>query len=129
MKKFLFFGVLALAFVVSSCADYGEKIEKGKAKMYYKDGASEEDAQNILDALFKYEILEEDTEAAMQLLKDGDTHIFNVVIKEEMIDKEEIKDTWYRIGLMIKTDVLRDEDLIVNLCDDKLEPQKEIKID
>ncbi len=129
MKKFLFLGLVALTALVASCTDYGDKVEKGKTEVYYKDGATEEEAQALMDLLFEQKYFNEDKENSVQILKDGDTYHVNFVVKEDFWDKEDVIQGFKFMGRLIQSEVLDGADLIVNLCNDKLESQKEIKIE
>lgn len=46
-EKILF--VLAAAFLLLSCTNYGDKLSKDFMEVYFKDGVSKEEAQKALD--------------------------------------------------------------------------------
>lgn len=124
---------LSLLFVgalfVSSCADYGEKVEQGENEVFYKDGATKEQAQKVLDILIESGAFNPDVESSAQVLKEDDRYIVNIIVREELRESEEVHDFLETIGQQMVYDVFEGDPLTVNITDEKFEVLKEIKID
>lgn len=76
--------LLSLAIIVSlaSCMNPGKEIKFHTNKVYYKDGATEQDGQKLGDYLVKTKYFDTTTEKErdIQVLKEGDTYKVNFVV-------------------------------------------------
>ncbi len=73
-----------------SCTNYGKKVSKDYLEVYYKDGATETEAQKTVD--FLYPLWKEDGSTAkksVQLTKSGDTINFRMVVDQAKLAKME----------------------------------------
>jgi len=78
MKQLALSALLALG--LFACSNYGDKVSKENLEVYYKDGATKEEAQKTLDKLYNKEDKEK---KSLQLSKSGDTINFKMVIDEK----------------------------------------------
>jgi len=86
----LFFIPLLVFGALQSCnSDYGEKVEKDKNEVFYKDGATEKDAQNLLDYLVKAKLFQPGEHNSAQILKKDDKFIVKMVVLEEVAKNAE----------------------------------------
>lgn len=130
MSKLL---TLSLLFVgtllMSGCTDYGEKVEQGENEVFYKDGATKEQAQKVLDILIESGAFNPDVESSAQVLKSDGGYVVNIIVREELRESEEVRDFLETIGQQMVYDVFEGNPLTVNITDEKFEVLKEIKID
>jgi hypothetical protein len=87
MKKMIL--ALCIAVGLTACTNYGDKVSKDYLEVYYKDGATKEEAQKTLDYLYpqwKSDGPKTDKKS-VQLTKKGDTICFRMVV-----DKDKLKD-------------------------------------
>ena len=83
MKKII--TVLAGLALLVSCTSYGEKKVFNGTEVYYKDGVTEAQADKLGESLVSSGFADGGGKS-VQFLKDGDTYIFKMVIKEEFLN-------------------------------------------
>jgi hypothetical protein len=92
VKKYKTFIFIALSFV-TSCSQYGEKLTSNGTDVYYKDGATINDAVNLGEYLIKLEITKDKKNKSFQIFKNGDVYVLRmVVIKGKENDQKVIED-------------------------------------
>ena len=112
-----------LAAVLGGC--YGDKLEVNAGEVYYKEGASEADAQKLGDFLNEIGYFNGE-EKSVQLQKKGDRFIFRAVVQDEYVDDPEIASAFEIIGAQISTMVFDGAPVDVHLTDEYLETKKTI---
>lgn len=128
MKKVLFsiFALAITAFIFSSCNNFGEKVEFKNLEVYYKDGASKEDAEKLgkyLEPLF-----EKNTETVtFQLQKSDETYIVRFVVKDGYEKNPESIEQFQALQIAVSNEVFEGAAIDLNLCDENLETKKAIK--
>ena len=88
MKKLTFLiPVLAIAFLFSSCNDYGKKVKHGHIETFYKDGITEAEAQHAADLMYAMDANNAQTQKSFQLIKSNNVVHFRMVVNNDQIDK------------------------------------------
>lgn len=86
MRK-IFFALLPLVYLLTSCDDFGKKVSIGKNEVYYKgDGATEADAKKLGDFLKKAEYFNDSATKSVQLTKQNDAYVVRLVVDKDKID-------------------------------------------
>jgi hypothetical protein len=86
MRK-IFFVLLPLVYLLTSCDDYGKKVSIGKNEVYYKgDGATETDAKKLGDFLKKADYFNDSATKSVQLTKQNDAYVVRLVVDKDKID-------------------------------------------
>lgn len=86
MRK-IFFVLLPLVYLLTSCDDFGKKVSIGKNEVYYKgDGATEPDAKKLGDFLKKAEYFNDSATKSVQLTKQNDAYVVRLVVDKDKID-------------------------------------------
>lgn len=112
-----------LAVVLGGC--YGDKLEVNGGEVYYKEGASEADAQKLGDFLNEIGYFNGE-EKSVQLQKEGNRFIFRAVIQEEYMDDPKIASAFEIIGAQISKLVFDGAPVDVHLTDEYLETKKTV---
>jgi hypothetical protein len=82
---------LVLAFFIAAglmaCTNYGKKVSQDYLEVYYKDGATKEEAQKTVDLLYPLWKSEDGKteKKSIQLTKSGDTINFRMVVDEKKL--------------------------------------------
>ncbi|MFK7749622.1 MAG: hypothetical protein AB8B65_14595 [Kordia sp.] len=74
--------LLFVATFISSCTNYGEKKVFDGTEIYYKDGVTEAQVDKLGKSLINAGFTDGEVKS-VQFVKDGDTYIFKMVVKEE----------------------------------------------
>lgn len=88
MKKVI--TLIAAVALFVSCANYGEKKVHNGTEVYYKDGVTEAEADKLGESLITSGFANGDPKS-VQFVKDGDTYVFKMVIKEESLNDASLK--------------------------------------
>ena len=121
MKKILF--AIAIATSLLACTNYGKKVSKDYLEVYYKDGATEQEAQKTLDFLYplwKDESGKTETKS-VQLTKSGDTVNFRVVVDEKKL-KEMGDATFYAMGTLFSDSLFNGAPVNMVFSDNSFKP-------
>lgn len=114
---------LLLVVVLAGC--YGDKLEVNGGEVYYKEGATQADAQKLGDYLNEIGYFNGE-EKSVQLQKEGDRFVFRAVIQEEYIDDPKIASGFEIIGAQISKEVFDGAPVDVHLTDEYLETKKTV---
>ncbi len=123
---------LVLALLVSTaliaCNSWGDKyMANDKSEVYYKDGATADDAKRLGDFLLKNNYFDSATEKSVQLTKTVDTFNVKFVVDKEKVSQTENADMLFTImGAAISSDVFSGKPVKVILADTRMEGFKEI---
>jgi hypothetical protein len=84
----------------SSCSNYGKKvkIEGTKGEVYYKDGATEEEAKKVGDFLKKNDFFPKDKTGSVQLTKDGSEYTVRFVYDKDYFEKTPDLENVFKLG-------------------------------
>jgi len=79
--------LLAIAFIFSSCDDYGKKITVGKNEVYYKgEGVTEAEAKKLGDYLKAADYFNDSAARSVQLSKQANGYIVRLVVDKDKLD-------------------------------------------
>lgn len=129
--------LLAVLFVLlitglSSCSNYGKKIkiEGTKGEVYYKDGATEAEAQKVGNFLKESGFLTKDKIASIQVLKEGNEHVVRFVYNKEFYEKTAgLEDLFKWYGAKMSKDIFGGEKVNIGLADNTFKDFKKIPYD
>ncbi|MFT5602624.1 MAG: hypothetical protein ACI9N1_002883 [Flavobacteriales bacterium] len=125
MKNLAIILILSLSFL-ASCANYGSEKKYGNLQMFYTEGISESQVDELATFLEEQGFVS-DTEISVQLNKEGEIYQFRMVTKDEFIEDETKHPIFKTMANMISSEVFDDATVEVHLCDERLETMKIIK--
>lgn len=76
--------------LVSSCTDFGEKKIFNGTEVYYKDGVTEAEADELGKNLIESGFSNGEVKS-VQFVKDGETYVFKMVIKEQFLEDKSLE--------------------------------------
>lgn len=76
--------------LVSSCTDYGKKKIFNGTEVYYKDGVTEEQADELGKNLVESGFSNGEVKS-VQFVKDGDIYVFKMIVKEEFEENKSLE--------------------------------------
>ena len=125
MKRVLL--LLCIVSVLSSCDNYGKKIAIKKSEVYYKDGASEQEAKSLGDWLLKSGWFDETTTHSAQLTKDGDVFVVHLVVDPKKLgdDKAMVMNLW-AMQSVVSEGAFNGAATRIVLADEKLKDLKQL---
>ena len=86
MRK-IFFILLPIVVLLTSCDDYGKKVSIGKNEVYYKgDDVKEAEAQKLGDYLKKAEWFNDSATRSVQLTKQNGAYLVHLVVDKDKVD-------------------------------------------
>lgn len=125
MKKILLLAV-SVSVLLTSCelfGNFGKKVEiNEKNVVYYKgEGVTEDDAKKLGEYFEEAGIFDGKEEKAVQISKDGDAYIVRLVIKEDVVkkDQERYETIFWYWQDMISENVFDGDKTNIILTDDK----------
>ena len=123
MKKMIL--VLCIAVALAACTNYGDKVSKDYLEVYYKDGATKEEAQKTLNYLYPQwkEADGKTAKKSVQLTKKGDTINFRMVVDKDKLKKVE-DETFYAMANLFSQKIFGDKPVNMVFTDNSF---KEIK--
>jgi len=125
-KLFMLFCVAAV--LVTACNSYGDKIKvNNKSEVYYKDGASKEEAQALGDFLLKNNYFDSLSEKTVQLTKTKDTFNVKFVVDKAKIEKDANTEFLFQIlGAAISSSVFKNKPVKIVLADTYMKAFKDV---
>ena len=105
----------------------GSKVTNGPIEVYYKDGATKEEAERLAAHLAKLWAGAPDARS-VQLTKSGDTYRFRMVVKKEFQNDDKMLGQIGIVGARIAREVLNGANLEVEACDERLNTVRAIPI-
>lgn len=130
MKQILIVFMFA-SFAVAGCNSYGDKVKvNDKSEVYYKEGASKEEAQKLGDYLLKNNYFDAKTEKSIQLTKTKDTFNVKFVVDRAMAEKEipAIESTFTALGMLLSLQVFNGKPTKIMLADAYMKTFREIPV-
>jgi pectate lyase len=112
------------------CKSYGDKIKiNDQSEVYYKDGATKEEAQKLGDFLLKNNYFDTKTEKSVQLTKDADTFDVRFVVDKARAQEslKETQETFSALGMLLSMEVFGGKYVSVMLADPYMKTFSEIK--
>lgn len=114
--------VLLAMFVIAACSEYGEKVIHNNGEVYFKEPATETEA----NALGQYLVSSgyfDSIPKSVQLLKEGSTYTVNFVVKKGVSANQEITNDFKLLSPAISYDVFNGSLVNIGLTDDKFESE------
>lgn len=126
MKQIILF--LVAIVTLSACSSYGKKAKSSNIEVFYKDGITEEQAQQTADLIYSLDTNPDtkDNKKSFQLNDGGDTILCKMVVNEEKVDDVPIE-SFQTIGSMISNKVFNDKPVNLILSTNKFKPIKTIQ--
>lgn len=127
MKKLVALFCFA-ALLVTACNSYGDKIKiNDKSEVYYKDGASKDDAQRLGNFLLKNSYFDSLSEKSVQLTKNKDTFDVKFVVDKAKVEQQGNSEFLFQIlGAAISSEVFDNKPVKVILADAYMKGFKDI---
>jgi len=123
VKLLVLVGVGVGVFYFLNANSYGEKVEFGDSEVYYKDPATQAEAQKLGEFLEKNGYFGKDKGNSVQLKKENDTYQVRFAVKEDAWKEAKYKLAFMLMRFQLKTAVFPGEKVEVHLCDDHLKTQ------
>lgn len=124
MKKII--TLIAAVALLVSCANYGEKKVHNGTEVYYKDGVTEAEADKLGKSLITSGFANGDPKS-VQFVKDGDTYVFKMVIKEESLNDASLKSVFNIFPKELSD--LMELPVDLHLCDDTFNTLRVYKLE
>ena len=127
MKKLVALFCFA-ALLVTACNSYGDKIKiNDKSEVYYKDGASKDDAQRLGNFLLKNSYFDSLSEKSVQLTKNKDTFDVKFVVDKAKVEQQGNSEFLFQIlGAAISSEVFANKPVKVILADQYMKGFKDV---
>lgn len=122
MRKFL---ILSITLLFISCSNYGEKITFNGTDVYYKDGATKEEAEKLGNYLVESGFSNKDKKKSVQLIRDSDSNnlIFRMVVGQGVAD-DSSNDFIFKTFATNLSKLFDNQPIDVHLCSNTFETQK-----
>lgn len=123
-------GLIAIgAFVYFTffASNYGSKVTEGNIEVFYKDGATKQQAQTLASHLSRVWGAAPD-KRSVQLVKNGDTPRFRMVVKPEFQNDANFLAQLGIFGAQLSRDVFAGVPIELEACDDHLKTVKAVPI-
>lgn len=121
---------IIILFVVSliffcGCSPYGEEVNYNNLQIFYKDGASKEEASRLGDYLIRAGFSnEKQHKVTIQLTRTNDRYQYRMVGKPGAINDPENVKLFHRMASELSNDVFDNAIVEVHICDDRLKTLK-----
>jgi hypothetical protein len=127
MRKLLFLFCFA-TLVITACNSYGDKVKiNDKSEVYYKDGASADDAQRLGNYLLKNNYFDSTNQKSVQLTKNKDTFNVKFVVDKAKVEQQGNSEFLFQIlGAAISSGVFANKPVKVILADQYMKGFKDI---
>jgi hypothetical protein len=127
-KLFLALFIVASTTMIA-CNSWGDKyMANNKSEVYYKDGATADDAKRLGDFLLKNNYFDSLTEKSVQVTKTVDTFNVKFVVDKEKVSQTENAEMLFTImGAAISSDVFLGKPVKIILADTRMNGFKEIE--
>ncbi len=105
---------------ITSCSNYGNKIniEGTKGEVYYKDGATESQAQKVGDFLKQDGFFGNQKSASVQVAKNGDNYVVRFVYNKDYYEKTPgLEEFFKNYGVRMSNDLFNGKKIDITLAD------------
>lgn len=120
-------GILSICvFIITGCANYGEKMEFNRGEVYYKPPIMDSEARKLGEYLVENGFFD-GTPKSIQLIKPDDTYTIRFVIKKGLEKDDNIIDSLKQISAFVSSDIFDEEPVDVHICNNAFETISEIK--
>jgi hypothetical protein len=124
--------LLWLAVSLTACNDYGKKvkIEGTKGDVYYKDGATESQAEKVGNYLKEVGFIGNEKRASIQLEKDNGEYTVRFVYDKDFYEKNKsFEEVFKQMGAKLSEDIFDGEKVNIALADNKFKDYEIIRYD
>jgi hypothetical protein len=121
--------LIIVSIALSACNSYGDKLKvNDKSEVYYKDGATSEDAKKLGDYLLKEGYFDSTNEKSVQLSKTKDTFNVKFVVDKKRAEASlnETEATFTAFGMLLSMQVFDGKPTKVMLADPYMKTFREI---
>lgn len=128
MRKLSFVLFVVASTMMIACNSWGDKyMANDKSEVYYKDGATADDAKRLGNFLLENNYFDSLTEKSVQITKTVDTFNVKFVVDKAKVSETENADMLFTImGAAISSDVFSGKPVKVILADTRMDGFKEI---
>ena len=126
LNSFLYLALALICVSSIGCGpNFGEKLVLDKTEIYYKDGATQADAQRLGDKLTEMKFVD-DTAKSVQLLKRDDVWEFRMAVGKSSIGSEQVKNQM-KIYCIELSSAFDGDPVEVHICNNALESKSIVK--
>jgi len=128
MKTIKFFTIAILGLILTSCSGYGKKLNFSKTEVYYTNGISKLEAQNLGKYLVSSGFAD-DKDKSVQLSKnktDGN-YVFRMVTVKEAINNKMYEAIFKLMAKQISDSVFNGKPVDFDICDNTFKTLKKFK--
>jgi hypothetical protein len=129
MRKILVF--LSVIVFAIGCNSYGDKIKiNDKSEVYYKDGASKDEAKKLGDYLLQNGYFDTKSEKSIQLSKTKDTFNVKFVVDKKRAETgmKETESTFTALAMLLSYQVFNGKPTRIMLADQYMKTIREIPV-
>ena len=128
MKKYILLLIAALSAVTfPGCNSiHGNQVMYGAGELFYKDGATQDDAEKLGNYLLSVGFFDDETPHSTQLIKRGDTYVFRMSVQEDAIQNGDLERSLRFMSMDISADVFPGTKVDVELTDNDFDTKKTI---
>jgi hypothetical protein len=100
-----------------------------KSQLYYTDNVTELQAKKLGDFLKTEGFFKDDSQTDVKIDKQDNVYIFSMIIKDEYINNEEVRDTFKLLSNELSLNVFQNNKVKVDLCNNRFKVLKSISAD
>lgn len=128
LQNTFFIFILLIFTALTSCNNYGKKLDYKGGELYYTDKVTVDEAKNLGTYLVEQKFFDEANAAqvSVQLNKENDTYQFRMVVKDGVEKDESYATTFKILAGEISDKVFKGAKLDFHLCDKELKTLKVI---
>jgi hypothetical protein len=129
MRK-IFALLLIASALIAGCKNYGDRLKvNDKNEIYYKDGASKDDARKLADYFLKNGVFDSKTPQSVQLTKSTDTFNIKLVVDKKKAQEKlmNMESNFAALGMLISMQVFNGKPVRIMFADEYMKTFKEFK--
>lgn len=129
MRKIVSLLLMASA-LIAGCKNYGDRLKvNDKNEIYYKDGASKDDAQKLADYFLKSGVFDSKTPQSVQLTKSTDTFNIKLVVDKKKAQEKltNMESNFTALGMLISMQVFNGKPVRIMFADEYMKTFKEFQ--
>lgn len=107
-------------------SDFGDKMTFGAGEVFYKDGATKDEAEKLGNYLLAEGFFDEESPKSVQISKKNDTYIFKMATQDDYIRDVNFERSVEFITMDLSADVFNNAKVDVYLTDEMFNTEKEI---
>ncbi len=128
-KHFLLFSSICVL-LLSGCQNLGKEVDFGDVQLFYKDGATKENAEKLGEYLVKSDFWQgHEGKFSVQLLKNGEIYQVNFPVKEGLAHDIKYVVKVSAFASTLSEQVFNDAKVEIHLCDNRMETKNTVGMD